>query len=151
MHIKLLFFIQPIHHLCGFGPPFGNEGKEGLFRLLFSGLQISPCHVHFYIVLVLVMKLPTNIFPVSCPIVLNIEEPFESGSSQGVLEHLRQHFFSSSQRLHSPHVHVFRWDLGQSVPSNLSKTSILNFGGNLMSGKARAIGNPWDLPSCEPF
>ena len=58
------------------------------------------------LVLVLVVKLPTNVFPVSSSIVFKIEEPFESSSSQGVLEHLCQHFFSSSQGLHSPHVHL---------------------------------------------
>ena len=32
-------------------------------------------------------------------------------------------------------MYIFRWDLGQPVPLNLSKTYILNFGGNLTSGK----------------
>ena len=30
-------------------------------------------------------------------------------------------------------MYIFRWDLGQPVPLNLSKTGILNFGGNLTS------------------
>ena len=33
---------------------------------MLSGLEISPCYVHFYVVLILLVKLTTNILPTSC-------------------------------------------------------------------------------------
>ena len=32
-----------LHHLCSFGPPLGNEGRERFFQLLFS--EIGRAHV----------------------------------------------------------------------------------------------------------
>ena len=130
----MLFFIWPIHHLCGFGPPFGNEGGKGLLRLLINGLQVSSCHVHLYIVLVLVMDS------------LQMSSQFLALLSSTLRNHLRvapvkvfwnicTNISSVAPRGYIALIYIFRWDLGQPVPSNLSKTGILNFEGNLTSRK----------------
>ena len=80
------------------------------------------------------MELPTNVFPSFSSIAFHVEGPPESGSSQGVWN------IYAKISLVAPVgyialMYIFRWDLGQPVLSNMSKTSILTFKGNLMSRK----------------
>ena len=106
---------------------------------MFSGLQVSLCHIHFYVVLVLIVKLTANVLPTPCSSIIQVEEPPKSNPSQSVLKHLSSSLVALRGCLAL--IYIFKWDFGQPVLSNLSKVGILNLEGNLTSKKVRVIGS----------
>ena len=101
---------------------------------MLGSLQVFSHYIHLYVVLVLVLELSTYVFLVSSFIIFHVKEPSEAAPVK-VFWNICANISFVAPKGCIALMYIFKWDLGQLVPSSLSKTGILNFGGSLTFGK----------------